>query len=404
MRRFTQLPPLSLYVHIPWCERKCPYCDFNSHQQREPVLPEQTYVDALLADLELELPDIWGRQIISIFIGGGTPSLFSAAAIETLLNGIRARTGYPPNIEVTMEANPGSVEYARFAEYRAAGVNRLSIGIQSFNDASLQELGRIHSAAQAHEAAAIAHKAGFDNINLDLMFGLPQQSNAMASADLTAAIALEPQHISYYQLTLEPNTYFAKYPPQLPSSDALWQQHAAGIDQLEVHGYKRYEVSAFAQANKQCQHNLNYWLFGDYVGIGAGAHGKLSFAHKGTVVRRWKVRHPTQYIDCAGTAQQVGGTHIVPEHESGIEFMMNALRLIDGFPLSLYPLNTGCDLHPVQSIIDEAITDGLLTQLDFHLRPTERGINFLNELLERFVPEDQIASYPIIPVLDKTRS
>jgi len=275
VRSFTELPPLSLYVHIPWCVRKCPYCDFNSHEQPD-TLPEDAYVDALLNDLASEMPRIWGRTISSVFIGGGTPSLFSAHALDKLMSGVRALTALQPNHEVTMEANPGTFEQEKFHEFRQLGINRLSIGVQSFNDKHLKSLGRIHSGSEAQRAIDIARKAGFEDINIDLMFGLPEQTETEAHQDVQSALDLKPTHLSYYELTLEPNTLFAKYPPKLPDDEPKWQVHHNGMQLLAEHGFERYEISAFAQTGKRCKHNNNYWLFGDYVGIGAGAPGALS--------------------------------------------------------------------------------------------------------------------------------
>jgi len=398
MRRFTSLPPLSLYVHIPWCVRKCPYCDFNSHEQRSGTLPESEYVDALLADLEQELPDIWGRQVISIFIGGGTPSLFSPASIDRLLSGVRARLNLSPGIEITMEANPGTVEQQRFAEFAAAGINRLSMGVQSFNDSSLQALGRIHSADEARRAVEVARAAGFDNLNLDLMFALPQQSLAMAAADLQCALDLTPEHLSYYQLTLEPNTAFAANPPPLPDTDVAWEMQSQGLQRLSAAGHERYEISAFARPGKRSKHNMNYWLFGDYLGIGAGAHGKLSDASRGEIVRRSKLRHPKHYLASADSHARISTQKTVALQDTAVEFMMNALRLTDGFPLSLYALHTGTELYQWQPAINAAIEDGLLTQVGMALQPTAKGLNFLNDLLQRFMPAETERRYPVIPL------
>lgn len=408
-RRFTQLPPLSLYIHIPWCVKKCPYCDFNSHEfkpsgqqaQANTELPEDAYVTALLADLEQEMPDVWGRQIHTVFIGGGTPSLFSAAAIDRLLSGVRALTAMSPTIEVTMEANPGTFEQAKFADFRAAGINRLSIGVQSFNDASLLALGRIHDSNNAIRAVEIARKAGFDNINLDLMYGLPEQSFNAALADVNQAIALAPEHISYYQLTLEPNTLFANQPPVLPADDNIWDMQQQCLQRLQTSGYQRYETSAFCQSGKQSEHNMNYWLFGDYLGIGAGAHGKISDPNDGQITRRWKQRHPRHYLEQASTAKRIGGEHVISIADTGLEFMMNALRLTDGFSLPLYGLNTGVDIFPLQPIINQALDDGLLEQQELQLRPSEKGIDFLNDLLDRFVTDDGVKTYPVIPLLQR---
>ena len=300
MLNFTTLPPLSLYIHYPWCAQKCPYCDFNSHKSPN-ELPEQVYIDALIRDLEQEIPHVWGRTVQSIFIGGGTPSLFSAEAYERLFSALRALIPLSPHAEITLEANPGTFEAQRFADYLDLGINRLSIGIQSFNDQSLAALGRIHDSKQAIKAVETAHKVGFENFNLDLMFGLPHQTEKTAKNDVATAIALEPSHISYYQLTLEPNTLFYQQPPQLPDEDPIIDWQIANQNRLANAGYHQYEVSAYAKNNKRCQHNINYWQFGDYLGIGAGAHGKISDAAKQSITRRSKQKQPQAYIDKAGT-------------------------------------------------------------------------------------------------------
>lgn len=398
MRNFSKLPPLSLYVHIPWCLKKCPYCDFNSHENRSELLPEAAYIDALLADLEQELPDIWGRQIVSVFIGGGTPSLFSADAIDRLMGGLRALLNVAPSIEITLEANPGTFEQKKFADFTAAGINRLSIGIQSFHGDSLTALGRVHDADEARAAVSIARQAGFDNINLDLMFALPGQTLSMAAEDLRVAIELDPEHISYYQLTLEPNTAFAASPPILPPDDKAWEIQTQGLELLSQAGYERYEISAFSKPGKTSTHNTNYWLFGDYLGIGAGAHGKLSFADRGEILRRTKQRHPKQYLTSAASEKRISREHVLADQDTALEFMMNALRLTEGFPIPLYSLNTGNDLHAWQTVISGAIDDGLLEQSGLQLKPTPHGHDFLNELLERFMPVEEVRRYPIIPL------
>ncbi len=400
MRQFTTLPPLSLYVHIPWCVRKCPYCDFNSHEQKD-SLPETEYIDAVLNDLGNEMPRVWGRTISSVFIGGGTPSLFSADALDRLMSGIRALTALQPSAEVTMEANPGTFEQEKFRDFRKLGINRLSIGVQSFNDAMLEKLGRIHNAGEASRAVQIAKDAGFDDINIDLMFGLPDQTEAEALADVKQATELKPTHISYYELTLEPNTLFAKHPPVLPADDHRWQMHQNGIAWLHEHGYERYEISAYAQENKQCVHNTNYWLFGDYLGIGAGAHSKVSFANTGDIIRRWKQKHPTRYLENAkgNCANLIGGESNIDTEDTAIEFMMNALRLNNGFPAPLFEQHTGMPLHQWQAVINQAMDDGLLENAGLNIRATEQGFNFLNDLLERFMPDaDNTRRYPFIPL------
>lgn len=403
MRSFTELPPLSLYIHIPWCVRKCPYCDFNSHEQKD-TLPEDEYVEALLNDLAEEMPRIWGRTISTVFIGGGTPSLFSANALNNLMSGVRALTALQPTCEITMEANPGTFEQEKFSDFRKIGINRLSIGVQSFNDKHLEALGRIHSGNEAQRAIDIAKQAGFDDINIDLMFALPEQSEAEALEDVQRAIDLQPTHISYYQLTLEPNTLFAKRPPKLPEDDASWTIHNNGMALLAENGFDRYEISAFAKAGKQCKHNNNYWLFGDYVGIGAGAHSKVSFANTGDIVRRWKHKHPTRYLSGAAEAKIdcVGGETIISENDSAIEFMMNALRRKEGFAIPVFEQYTGVSLNRWQSQIDDALNKGLLEQVGFELRASEQGFNFLNDLLELFMPfEEKTLTYPIFELHPK---
>lgn len=384
-RHLTALPPLSLYVHLPWCVRKCPYCDFNSHEARGEI-PERAYVDALLADLAMEMPLVWGRQVSTVFIGGGTPSLFSAEALDRLLSGVRALTGLAPTVEITLEANPGTIEQARFADYRAIGISRLSIGVQSLDDASLATLGRIHSADEARRAVGIARAAGFDDVNLDLMYALPGQDVAGALADVDGALALEPTHLSCYELTLEPNTRFAKFPPaNLPDDDARGDIQDAVLARLGAAGFERYEVSAFARPGRRSRHNLNYWLFGDYLGIGAGAHAKLSFADSGEIRRRWKLKHPTRYLETAGTPDSVGGDDAIPLADSALEFMMNALRLVDGFERAQFDERTGVPLAGWQREIDGAIADGLMEHAGAFLHATPRGFDLLDALLQRFM-------------------
>ncbi len=382
----TEAIPLALYAHIPWCVRKCPYCDFNSHEARG-AIPETAYVDALLADLEAELPRIWGRRIESVFIGGGTPSLFSTEALDRLLAGLRARLALLPALEVTLEANPGTVEAAKFAEFRAAGVSRLSIGVQSFDDHHLGRLGRIHGRREAIRAAEAAHAAGLDNFNLDLMFGLPGQDLEQALADVATATDLEPAHISHYQLTLEPNTLFHRYPPELPEDDAAWAMQEACQMRLAARGYAQYEVSAYARAGFRCRHNLNYWEFGDYLGIGAGAHGKLSDPASGAIRRTWKLKHPHDYLAHAGTPAGYGGDAAVTEAELPFEFMLNALRLVDGVPTARFTGRTGLPIETIEPTLARLRDQGLLDADPAVLRPTECGLRFLNDVLERFVPE-----------------
>ncbi len=386
MLDFKALPPLSLYIHVPWCVRKCPYCDFNSHKSPD-SLPEQAYIDALIRDLEQEVPHIWGRTVQTIFIGGGTPSLFSAEAYDRLFSSIRALLPLSPQLEITLEANPGTFEAQRFADYLDLGINRLSIGVQSFNDQSLTALGRIHDSKQAIKAIEMAHKVGFENFNLDLMFGLPHQTEKTARNDVATAIDLEPSHISYYQLTLEPNTLFYQQPPTLPDEDPIIDWQIANQQRLADAGYQQYEVSAYAKDNKQCQHNLNYWHFGDYIGIGAGAHGKISDAAKQAITRRSKQKQPQTYMDKAGTAGVMLTEEIIAEDDLGFEFMLNALRLTDGFPTPLFYQHAGLPISHINSALQQAEQQGLLTHNIHTIRPTEKGQRYLNTLVELFLPE-----------------
>lgn len=385
MFKFEAPPPLSLYIHFPWCARKCPYCDFNSHAIQGDV-PETGYVEALLRDLEQELPAVWGRTVQSIFMGGGTPSLFSAQAIDQLLSGIRARLPLHPALEITLETNPGSAEQEKFVAYRQAGVNRLSIGIQSLNDTHLKALGRIHDSRQAVQAARSARQAGFENFNLDLMFGLPQQSVAQAIEDLHAVIELQPAHLSWYQLTLEPNTLFYAQPPALPDDDRKWEMQGRGQSLLAEQGYTQYEVSAYAQAGKECSHNLNYWKFGDYIGIGAGAHGKITAAAQGVIHRTWKKRHPAHYLASAGTRQCIDGQHKLTKSEALFEFALNRLRLKQGFDLREFEAACGLERNWILPIAQQAQSDGLLTLDGDCVHHTDQGWQYLNDLLERFLP------------------
>ncbi|WP_246598914.1 radical SAM family heme chaperone HemW [Methylogaea oryzae] len=376
-------PPLGLYVHIPWCVRKCPYCDFNSHHATD-TLPERRYVAALLADLESELAVCGPRPVQTVFIGGGTPSLFGAEAIADLLEGIGRRIPLAQDAEITLEANPGTAEAGKFAGFRAAGVNRLSIGIQSFQDRQLAALGRIHDRQEALAAVEMAKTAGFVNFNLDLMFGLPGQGIEEAAADVRTAIALEPAQISYYQLTLEPGTPFAKHPPALPEDGLLWNIQQTGQAMLSEAGYRQYEVSAYARAGFPCRHNLNYWEFGDYLGIGAGAHGKLTQAD-GTIQRRWKQRHPAVYLEKAGSAQGVAGVETVAAAQKPLEFLMNALRLREGFAEGLFSERTGQPLAVLQPELDRCCADGLLLYEHGRIRCSEHGWQFLDSVLGRFL-------------------
>lgn len=385
MFNFTAPPPLALYVHIPWCVRKCPYCDFNSHELRD-ELPERDYIDALLRDLEQDLPQVWGRTVESIFIGGGTPSLFSPEAIAGLLSGLRARLNLKPGLEITLEANPGTVEQQRFADFRSAGINRLSIGIQSFNDTHLERLGRIHGRREAVRAAEAAHASGFDNFNLDLMFGLPQQRIEEALQDLSTALDLEPAHLSWYQLTLEPNTWFHSHPPRLPDEDSLWDIQEAGRERLGARGYTQYEVSAFARHGRECRHNLNYWHFGDYLGIGAGAHGKLTLPAEQRILRLWKPKHPRDYLAHAGSPEGIGGSHALSEADARFEFLLNALRLNKGFTPELYRAHTGLTYTDLETTLAPLVERGLI-EMNAHIRSTPTGQRFLNDVLAELLPD-----------------
>ena len=376
--RFAALPPLALYVHIPWCVRKCPYCDFNSHERGE-ALPEADYLRALFASLEALLPSVWGRKVHSVFIGGGTPSLFSAQAIDELLAGVRARLQVEPEAEVTLEANPGTAEAARFRGYRDAGVNRVSVGVQSFDDAMLKALGRIHGSDEARRAIDLALQV-FGNVNIDLMYGLPGQSAAMARADLEEGIRRGTPHLSAYQLTIEPNTVFFAQPPKLPAHDEAADMQLAAEEMLAAAGYEQYEVSAFARPGRRCRHNLNYWEFGDYLGIGAGAHGKLSFAER--VTRHEQAKQPREYLAGAPARERT-----VPAAELPFEFMLNALRLVEGFPSALFAERCGLPMAVVQSRLEQAEANGLLERTATRIRPTARGRQFLNDLLELFLPQ-----------------
>ena len=384
--RFQALPPLSLYVHVPWCVRKCPYCDFNSHELRG-ELPEQQYVRALLADLEQALPSIWGRRIHTVFFGGGTPSLLSARVLDDLLSGIRARVPLDPAAEITLEANPGTFEADKFAEFRHIGINRLSIGIQSFNARHLRALGRIHDERQARRAVQIAQEC-FDNVNLDLMYALPEQTSLEAEADLAAAIDFGPQHLSVYQLTIEPNTRFARFPPPVPTEDIAADMQEVLESMLAQSGYAHYETSAFAQAGRSSQHNLNYWRFGDYLGIGAGAHSKLSFAE--LVVRQARCKHPREYLERAAAGQALHTEHEVEASELPFEFMMNALRLTEGFETSLFQERTGLPLAAALRPLEEAERRGLVHRDHLRVAPTRTGQRFLNDLLQLFLRDGAV--------------
>lgn len=377
------LPPLSLYVHLPWCLKKCPYCDFNSHEMRAAELPEQAYLDALMADLEAALPLIWGRSVQTVFIGGGTPSLFSPQAIDQLIADIRARVRLAPSAEITLEANPGTFEKDRFKAFRAAGVTRLSVGVQSFNDEFLKTLGRVHNSAQALEALTEAATV-FDTFNLDLMYALPGQTLDMLRTDVETALSLAPQHLSIYHLTIEPNTFFAKFPPAPVDDDLAADMLDLITDMTGAAGLQRYEVSAYAKPGHSCQHNLNYWQFGDYLGLGAGAHSKLSFAHR--VVRQVRLRDPARYMSGALAGLCVAQIDEVKRSELPFEFMLNALRLADGFDLPMFAERTGMPMSAVLAAIDKAQAQGLLVRQGERVKPSARGFDFLNDLQALFLP------------------
>ncbi|WP_080890669.1 radical SAM family heme chaperone HemW [Stutzerimonas stutzeri] len=376
------LPPLAAYVHIPWCVRKCPYCDFNSHAAG-PTLPEDAYVAALLDDLESDLDQVQGRRLTSIFFGGGTPSLFSAQALGRILDGLQQRVGFAADVEITLEANPGTFEQAKFRDYRHLGINRLSIGVQSFQAAKLKALGRIHDGDEAVRAADMARAAGFDNFNLDLMHGLPEQSLDDALGDLRTAIAQQPTHLSWYQLTVEPNTEFWNRPPQLPEDETLWDIQEAGQVLLAEHGFRQYETSAYAQPGRQARHNLNYWTFGDFLGLGAGAHGKIS-RPDGQIRRSWKTRLPKDYLDPAKRYR--AGESVLRDDELPFEFLMNVLRLTDGVPSALFTERTGLSTEMLVEGRRKAEARGLLKRDPQRLAATAKGQLFLNDLLQLFLP------------------
>jgi len=406
--KFRALPPLSLYIHIPWCARKCPYCDFNSHEARAAV-PEERYVAALIADLDQALPQVWGRRVHSVFFGGGTPSLFSARRIEGILSAARARLALAPDAEITLEANPGTAEAEKFRDFRAAGVNRLSLGIQSFDRRHLKSLGRIHDEREARRAIEMAREH-FDNFNLDLMYGLPGQTPAEARADVAAALEFDPPHLSCYHLTIEPNTYFHRFPPKLPDDDATAAMQDAIEARLAEADYEHYETSAFAKRGSRapmgepsgepliphpsslipprsarCAHNLNYWTFGDYLGIGAGAHGKLSFPDR--IVRDMRVKHPERYMESAERGSPVQERHEVLSRDAGFEFMMNALRVNAGFPAALFEERAGLPLTAILRELNEAERRGLIERDHARIAPTPLGRRFLNDLLQIFLRE-----------------
>ena len=380
--RLAELPPLSLYVHIPWCLRKCPYCDFNSHEKRG-ELPEREYVDALVADLEAALAHVWGRRVHTVFIGGGTPSLFAPEAIDRLLVAVRTRLAVDPEAEITMEANPGTFEAARFRGYRDAGVNRLSIGVQSFSDARLAAIGRVHGADEARRALEHA-LAIFPTVNADLMYALPGQALEEAVADVREAIALGAPHVSAYHLTLEPDTHFHRFPPALPEEDVAADMQLAIEEALGASGYEHYETSAFARPGHRARHNLNYWTFGDYLGLGAGAHGKISFRDR--IVRESRIRKPASYLRAAMAGAAIDEARDVDAGELPFEFMLNALRLTEGFPIALFMQRTGLPITVVERELAAAEREGLVVRDHVRIAPTAKGQRFLNDLLERFLP------------------
>ncbi|MCX7095546.1 MAG: radical SAM family heme chaperone HemW [Methylobacter sp.] len=377
------MPPLSLYIHIPWCIQKCPYCDFNSHAIKSDT-PEAAYITALLNDLAVDIRRYnITRPIGSIFIGGGTPSLFSPESINRLLRGIEQQVVLEEGLEITLEANPGTFESHKFAEFRALGINRLSIGIQSFNDGLLKKLGRVHSAQEAVHAAEIAHRSGFDNFNLDLMFGLPGASPDSSKTDIETAIGLEPSHISFYQLTLEPNTWFHKFPPKLPDDETIFRSQKQCQTLLADHGYQQYEVSAYSKQGRQCRHNLNYWRFGDYLGIGAGAHGKISQNLPQTIIRSFKPKSPEQYLN---NPDKNGGADVIEVAELPLEFIMNHLRLKQGFSLEAYQAATGLEIVTLEPALSACVKQNLLIRQNNHYHCSEQGWNFLDNILEKFIP------------------
>jgi oxygen-independent coproporphyrinogen-3 oxidase len=378
--------PLALYVHLPWCVAKCPYCDFVSHAVPREGLPEQQYLGALEADLEFAATPAQGREVISVFFGGGTPSLFSAESIGRILTSARNALAFAPDVEVTLEANPGTVEHARFREYRAAGVNRVSLGAQSFDDRNLARLGRIHSKRETYQAVDELRAAGLDNFNLDLMYALPEQAIGAAVLDVERAIELEPVHISHYQLTLEPGTQFAAKPPALPGDDAATEMLSACTERLATDGFTQYEVSAYASAGKQCRHNLNYWSFGDYLGVGVGAHGKLTDSASGDIVRTGRVKSPSRYLAALSPVERIAETRSVPAEERVFEFCLNALRLVDGFEWSIFEARTGLSREAAEATCADCARDDLLEPVaGGGWRPTERGFRYLNDLQARFL-------------------
>ena len=387
----TQNIPLSLYIHLPWCIKKCPYCDFNSHELQKSV-PEEQYIDALIADLKNCASDVEGREIISIFIGGGTPSIFSAQNIRRLLQAASDLLTLSENIEITIEANPGTTDEKNFAGFRNAGVNRISIGVQSFDNQLLQNLGRIHDAQAAINSVSTAKQAGFENINIDLMYALPQQNLSNAIKDMQQAIELEPSHISYYQLTLEPNTRFYRHPPSLPNAQASWEIQQTGMQLLTRNSYVQYEVSAYAKKNKECVHNKNYWKFGDYLGIGAGAHQKISFTAENAIIRCEKPKHPQQYMRAMREQNPIFETTALHKQDIAFEFMLNALRLKHGFSKQHFERYTGLPLQDFHTRLQTQIEEGLLIMENNTVRCSEHGYRFLDELLQSWLPNTRYSA------------
>jgi len=378
------LPPLSLYIHLPWCVAKCPYCDFNSHALVG-ELPEDRYIDALLADLELDLPRVWGRTVHSVFLGGGTPSLFSGESMARLLSGVRARIPLAPNAEITMEANPGTVEHDRFETYREAGINRISLGIQTFSDSHLKTLGRIHDGNQAARAVEAVKAAGFTNFNLDLMWALPEQTLEQAMADLEQSLAFEPPHLSHYQLTIEPNTVFAARPPPLPDDEEAWAIQEACAERLEKTGFSSYEISAWSQPGRASQHNLNYWRFGDYLGIGAGAHGKITLPAEQQVIRLRRKSHPRPYLNASENGSFIAEQWPVPGNELAFEYFLNRFRLAESVPLTEFSARTGLEQEAITQPLNQAQKLGLIKLTETHIHRTERGARYLNDLQKLFL-------------------
>ena len=385
MLTLHQAPPLSLYIHLPWCIKKCPYCDFNSHEVPISGFDEKSYIDALINDLEVELHRMWGRTINSIFIGGGTPSLFLPESLDRLLSSIRARLDLNSNIEITLEANPGAVDAEKFLEYRAVGINRLSLGIQSFDNKSLALLGRIHNSNEARKAIELSKQSGFENFNLDLMFGLPNQTVDNALADLKQAVEQLPTHISWYQLTIEPNTIFSSNPPRLPNDDLVWSIQEQGQIFLQDNNFRQYEISAYARDNRVSIHNINYWQFGDYLGIGAGAHSKITNIAHGLIERFTRHKIPKRYIELAGCGDVITEKKVLTSDEIPLEFMMNALRLTDGVPISFFSERTGLPIKNIEKELRLAKKKGLLDWQKTELKPSFEGQRYLNELLQIFM-------------------